>query len=193
MPAPWKKSYAQPTQHIKKERHHFANKGSYIQSYGFSNCLVQIWELDHKESWAPKNWCFWTVVLEKTLQSPLDCKETQPVNPKGNQPWTFIRKTDAEAPILRPPEVNSWLIGKDPNAGKDRRQRRRGWQSRRGWDGWMETPIQWTWVSANSRESHGSLVCCSSWSHKESDKTDRLNDIIINREFFPVMAGRQRF
>ena len=89
------------------------------QSYGFSRSHVWIWELDYKESWAPKNWCFWTVVLEKTLESPLDCKEIQPVHPKGNQFWIFIGRTDAEAPIFWPPDVKSWLIWKDPDVGKD--------------------------------------------------------------------------
>ena len=97
------------------------NKGPSSQSYGFSSSYVWRWELDYKASWASKNWCFWTVVLEKTLESPLDCKEIQPVNPKGNQPWIFIGNTDAEAetPILWPPDVKNWLIGKDPDAGKD--------------------------------------------------------------------------
>ena len=106
---------------IKKQRHHFANKGLYSQSYGFSSTHIQIWELDHKEGWAPKNWCFRTVVLEKTLESPLNCKEIEPVNPKGNQPWIFIGRTDAEteAPIFWPPDAKSQLIGKDPDPGKD--------------------------------------------------------------------------
>ena len=118
--APWKKSCDKPRQHIKKQRHHFTNKGLYSQSYGFSDSQVQMQELDRKEGWAPKNWCFQIVVL-KTLESPLDCKEIKPVNPKGNQLWIFIGRTDAEAeaPILWPPDVKSWLIGKDPNAGKD--------------------------------------------------------------------------
>ena len=117
----WKKSYDNPRQHIKKQRHYFADKGLSSLSYSFSNSHVWMWELDHKESWASKNWCFWTVVLEKTLESPLDCKEIKPVNSKGNQPWIFIGRTDseAEAPILWPPDVKSWLTGKDPDAGKD--------------------------------------------------------------------------
>ena len=112
MLAPWKKSYDQPRQHIKKQRHYFANKGPPSQSYGFSSSHVWMWELDYKESWAPKNWCFWTVVLEKTLESPLVCKEIKPFNPKGNQSWMFIGRTDAEAetPILWPPDVKNWLI-----------------------------------------------------------------------------------
>ena len=115
----WQKSYDKPRQHIKKQRLYFANKGQYSQSYGFSSGHVRMWELDHKEGWTLKNWCFWTVVLEKTLESPLDCKEIQPVHPKGNQHWIFIGRTDAEAPILWPPDVKSQVIGKDSDAGKD--------------------------------------------------------------------------
>ena len=113
-------------QHIKKQRHYFANKGPSSQGYGFSSGHVWMWELDYKESWAPKNWCFWTVVLKKTLENPLDCKEIQPVHPKGNQSWIFSGGTDAEAPILWSPDANSWLIGKDPDAGKDWRQKEKG-------------------------------------------------------------------
>ena len=106
---------------IKWQRHHFANKGPYSQSYGFSRSHVQMWVLDHKEGWVLNNWYSWSVVLEKTLESPLACKEIQAVSPKGNQPWIFIGRTDAEAeaPVLWPPDVKSWLLGKDPDAGKD--------------------------------------------------------------------------
>ena len=106
---------------LKKQRHYFANKGPSSQVYGFSSSHVQMWELDYKESWSPKNWCFWTVVLEKTLENPLDSKEIQPVHPKGDQSWVFIGRTDVEAetPVLWPPDVKSWLIWKDPYAGKD--------------------------------------------------------------------------
>ena len=108
-------------QYIEKQRHYFANKGLSSQGYGFSSGHVWMWELDYKESWAPKTWCFWTVVLEKTLESPLDCKEIQPVYPKGDQSWVFIVMTDAKAetPILGPPDAKSWLIWKDPDAWKD--------------------------------------------------------------------------
>ena len=118
----------QPRQHIKKQRHHFADKGPSSQSYGFSSSHVWMWELDYKKSWALKNWCFWTMVLEKTLESPLDCKEAQPVHPKGSQSWVFIGRTDAEAeaPILWLLDAKSWLIGKDPDAGKDRRLEEKG-------------------------------------------------------------------
>ena len=119
---PWKKIYDQPRQHIKKQRHYFANKGPSSQGYGFSSSHVWMWELDYKESWGPKNWCFWTVVLEKTLGSPLDCKEIQPVHPKGNQSWIGRTDVEAETPVLWPPEAKSWLIWKDCDAGKDWRQ-----------------------------------------------------------------------
>ena len=118
----------QPRQHIKKQRHYFANKSPSSQSYGFSSSHVWMWELDYKERWVPKNWCLWTVVLEKTPESPLDCKEIQPVHPKGNQSWVFIGRTDAEAEtlILWPPDGKSWLIWKDPDAWKDWRQEEKG-------------------------------------------------------------------
>ena len=114
-------SYDQPRQHIKKQRHYFANKGPSSQGYGFSSGHVWMWELDCEEGWALKNWWFWAVVLEKTLESPLDYKEIQPVHPKGDQSWVFIGRTDAEAEtlILWPPDAKSWLIWKDPDAGKD--------------------------------------------------------------------------
>ena len=122
---PWKKSYDKPRQRIKKQIHHFTDKGPYSQSYSFFSSHVWMWELDCEEGWVPKNWCFWTVVLEKTLESPLDSKEIQPVNPKGNLSWMFIWRTDAEAetPILWPPDAKNRLIGKDPDAGKDWKQK----------------------------------------------------------------------
>ena len=124
----WKKSYDKLRQCIKKQRYHFANSQSCSQSYDFSSSHVWMWELDHKEGWAPKNWCFRTMVLKKTLESPLDCKEIKLVNPKGNQLWIFIGRNDAEAeaPILWPPDATSWLIEKDPDAGKDWRQEEKG-------------------------------------------------------------------
>ena len=125
---PWKESCDQPRQHIKKQRHYSVNKGLSHQGYGFSSGHVWMWELDYKESWVPKNWCFWTMVLEKTLESPLDCKEIQPVHPKGDQSWVFIGRTDVEAetPILWPSDVKSWLIWKEPDAGKDWGQEEKG-------------------------------------------------------------------
>ena len=141
MLAPWKKSCVQPRQHIKKQRHYFANKGPSSQSYGFSSSHVWMWELDYKESWAPKNLCFWTVVLEKALESPLDYKEIHPVNPKGNQSWIFTGRMDAEAetPIVWPPDVKNWLIGKDPDAGKDWRWEEKGTTEDEmiGWHHWL--------------------------------------------------------
>ena len=118
----------QPRKHIKKQRHYFVNKGLSSQGYGFSNSHVWMWELDYKESWAPKNWCFWIVVFEKTLENPLYCKETQPVHPKGDQSWVFIGKTDVEAetPMLWPPHTKSWLIWNNPDAGKDWGQEEKG-------------------------------------------------------------------
>ena len=132
----------------KKQRHRFADKGPYSQSYDFSNSHVWMWELDHN-GWAPKNWFFWTAVLEKPLESPLDSK-IKPVNSKGNQPWIFIGRNDAEAEttILWPPDAKSWLIGKNPDAVKDWRREEKGMT---GWNGWMASPTQWTWVWVNSR------------------------------------------
>ena len=149
MLAPWKESYDKPRQHIKKQRHCFANTGPSSQGYGFSSSHVWMWELDYKESWAPKNWCFWTVVLEKTLENPLDCKEIQAVNAIGNHPWIFIGRIHAKAEtlILRPPDVKNWLL-KIPwcwerlEAGEEGDNRR--------WDSWMASPTQWTWVWVNS-------------------------------------------
>ena len=114
--------------HIKNQRHYFANKGPTSQSYDFSSSNVCMWELDSKEIWVPKNWCFWAVVLEKTLESPFDCKEIQPLHPKRNQSWVFIGTTDieAETPILLPPDAKSSLIWKDPDAQKDWRQEKKG-------------------------------------------------------------------
>ena len=124
----WKKSYEKSRQHIFLKRHYFPIKGPSSQGYGFSSGHVWMWELDYKESWVLKNWCFWTVVLEKTLEIPLDCKEIQPVHPKGNRSWIFIGRTDVEAetPIFWPPDAKSWHIGKDPDAGKDWRQDEKG-------------------------------------------------------------------
>ena len=151
---PWKKSYDKPRQHIKKERHHFADKGHYSQSYGFPCSHVQMWELDPKEDWAPNNWCFQTLVLEKTLESPSDSKE---INRKGNKSWIVIGRTDAEAevPILWPPDTNNWLIRKDPDAEKDWGQEEKGttedemvaWHHQLNGHQFEQTP--------------GNLACCS--------------------------------
>ena len=177
MLAPWKKSYDQPRQHIKKQRHYFANKGPASQSYGFSSSHVWMWELDYKENWALKNWCLWTVVLEKTLESPLDCKEIKPAYPRRNQYWIFVGGTDAEAPILWPPDGKKWLTGKDPDAGKDGRRERRGQQRMRWLNGntdSMDMSLSKLWELVMDREA---CPCdpCSPWGHKESDRTDWLN------------------
>ena len=154
----------------------FANKGSYSQSYSFSSSHVWMWELDHTEG-PLKNWCFWTVVLDKTLETPLDCKEIKPVNPKGNQFWIFIGRTDAEAEasIPWPPDVKNWLIGKDPDAGEDLRQEEKGVVE----DGVVGEHHRLSGHESQQTpgESEGqrSLACCSPWGHKESDTTERLN------------------
>ena len=136
-----------------------------------------MWELDHKESWALKNWYFWTVVLEKTLESPLDCKEIQQVHPKGNQSWIFIGRTDAEAeiPIIWPPDVQRWLIWKDPDAGKDWRWEEKGTTKDEmvGWHHWLNAHE--FELALGVGDGQGSLVCCSPWGCRESDTTERLN------------------
>ena len=135
-------------------------------------------ELDHKEGWGPKNWFFWTVVLEKTLESPLDCKEIQPANPKGNQSWIFIGRTAAEveAPILWPPDLKSWLIGKDPDAGKDGRQKEMG-AVENGMVGWhLQISGDEFEQALGVGDGQGSLACYSPWGCKESDMTERLNN-----------------
>ena len=177
MLAPWKKSYDQHREHFKEPRHYFANKGLSSQDYGFSSSHLWMWELDYKESWAPKNWCFWTVVLKKTLESLLDCKKIQPVYPKGDLSWVFIGRTDVEAEtlILWPPDAKSWLIWKDPDAGKDWGQEEKGmtedemvgWHHRLNGHGFGYTP--------GVGDGQGGLACCGSWSHKESDTTEWLN------------------
>ena len=153
--APWKKNYDKPRQHIKKQRHYFADKGPSRQSYGFSSSHVWMWELDCEESWALKGWCFWTVVLEKNPESPLDSKEIKPVDTIRNQSWILIGRTDvkADAPILWPPKsAMSWLPGKDPHSGKDRKQEEKGMTE----DDWM---IWWHhWLDGHEFEQAPELV-----------------------------------
>ena len=185
--APWKKSYDKNREHIKKQRHYFVNKGPSSQGYGFSSGHVWMWELDYKASWVLKNWCFWTVVLEKTLEHPLDCKAIKLGKPKGNQSWICIGRTDAEAetPILWPPDAKSWLIGKDPDAGKDWGQEEKGttkdemigWHHQLnghefeqalgvgdGQEAWHasvhEVTKSWTWLS-NWTELNWLLITCN--------------------------------
>ena len=152
----WKKSSNKPRQCIKKQRYYFVNKAPYSQSCCFSSSRVQMCELDHEESWVLEKWCLQTVVLEKTLESPLDSKEIKPVNPKGNQPWIFIGWN--EAPILWPPDAKSWLIGKDLDAGKDLRAR----GEMVGWHHWLNGHE----FEQGDSQGQGSLACCSSWGHK---------------------------
>ena len=163
---------------IKKQRHYFANKGPSSQNYCFPSSHVWMWELDYKENRAQKNWFFWTVVLEKTIESSLDSKEIQPVHPKGDQSWVFTGRTDTEAktPILWPPDVKNWLIWKDPDAGKDWRLEEKGTTEDEmvAWHHWVnghefeQTP--------GDGEGQGSLVCCSPWVRKESDMAEWLNN-----------------
>ena len=194
---PWKESYDQPRD-IKKQRHYFANKGPSSQGYGFSSSHVWMWELDCKESWVPKNWCFQTVVLEKTLESPLDCKEIQPVHPKKDQSWVFTGRTnvEGEAPILaiwceelthlkRP---WCWERLKGGGEGDDRR-----------WDGLIASPTQWTWVWVNSGSWWwtGKPGVLRSWGHKELGKTEQLNWTELSSMFlasnsYPFLSSWKR-
>ena len=167
-----------PRQHIQKQRHYFANKGPSSQGYGFFPIgHVWMWELDCEEGWAPKNWCFWTVVLEKTLESPLDCKEIQPVHSKGNRSWVFIGRTDAEGetPVLWPPHTKSWLIGKDSDAGRYLGQEEKGTteDEMAGWHHWFDGhEFEWT---LGVGDGQGGLACHDSWGRKESNMTGWLN------------------
>ena len=165
-------------QHIKKYTHYFADKDSSTQSYGFSSSYVWMRELDHKESWALKNWGFWTLVLEKTLESLLDYKEIKPVSPKGNQSWIFTGRSDdeAEAPILCPPDAKSQLLIKSSHAWKDWRQEEKGTTEDEiiGWHHWFNGH---EFVKAQGDgEGQGGLECCSPWGAKESDSTKWLNN-----------------
>ena len=177
MLAPWKKSYDKPRQHIKKQKHYSANKGLYNQSYGFTSSHVWMWELDYKESWGLKNWCFWTVVLEKTLERSLDSKEIQPVHPKGNQSWVFIGRTDVEAEARKfwPPDAKDWLIGKDTDAGKDWKQEEKGTieDEMIGWHLWLDGHE--FEQAPGAGDGQGSLMCYSPWGRKELGTAEWLN------------------
>ena len=178
MLAPWKESYDQPRQHIKKQRHYFANKGPSSQGYGFSSNYVCMWKLDYKESWGLKDWCFWAVVLEKTLESPLDWKEIQPVHPKGNQSWIFFGKTDAEAKLQyfghlmwRADSFEKTLM-----LGKIGGGRRRGWQRIRWLDGITDsTGMSLSMLRELVMDREDCPLWCSPWGRKESDMTGQLN------------------
>ena len=164
-------------QHIKKQSHYFANKGSSSQGYGFSCGHVWMWELDCEEGWALKRWCIWTVVLEKTLESPLDFKEIQPVHSEGDQPWDFFGMNDAKAatPVLWPPHSKSWLIGKDSDAGRDWGKEEKGTTEDEmvGWHHRLDAH-EFGWTPGDG-DGQGGLVCCDSWCHKELDTTEWLN------------------
>ena len=169
-------------QHITKQRQYFADKGLSSQSYGSSNSHVWIQELDHEESWALKNSCFWTVVLEKTLESSLDCKEIQPVHPEGDQSWVFTGRTDAEAEatIFWPPNAKNWLTGKDPEARKDWREKEKRMTEDKmvGWHHWLDGhEFERT---SGVGDGQGGLVCWNPWGRKELDRTERLHWISIN-------------
>ena len=156
---------------LKSREHHFANKGPYNQSYGFSSSHVWMWEFDHKEGWVLKNWCLQTVVLEKPLESPFNSKEMKPINPQGNQPWIVIGRTDAKAQILWIPDVKNWLTGKDPDADRDWGQEEKRatedemtrWHHQLNGHVFEQTP--------GDSEGQGSLVCCSSRDCEGSDMT----------------------
>ena len=162
---------------VLKSRHCFVTKGPSNQGYGFSSGHVWLWELDCEESWVPNNWCFWTVVLEKTLESPLYCEEIQPVHPKGDQSWVFIGRTDVEAetPILWPPDMKSWLIWKDLDVGKDWGQEEKG-MTEDEVVGWHHRPDGHEFQQASGvGDRQGSLACSSQWGQKESGMTEQLN------------------
>ena len=157
--------------------HYFSEKGSCSQSYGFSSSHVQMWKLDHKEGWGLKNWCFWIVVLEKAVQSSLDCKESQLVHSRGDQPWVFFGRNDAKAetPVLWPPHAKSWLIGKVSDAERDWGQEEKGTteDEMAGWHHRLDgRESEWT---PGVADGQGGLACCNSWGCKESDTTEQLN------------------
>ena len=189
----WKKSYDKPREHIERQRCYFANKCLYSQSYGFSSGHVWMWELDCDETWAPKKWCFWTMMLEKTLESLLDCKDIKPVNPKGNQSSIFIGRTDvqAETPIFWPPDMKNWLIKKDPDARKDWRQEEKGTTEDKmvgchhGLNGHeLEQAL-------GGGEGQGGLECCSPRGGKESDTTEWLNNNNNNNCFEQLTSTKK--
>ena len=184
-------------QHIKKQRRYFANKGPSSQGYGFSSGRFWMWELDYKESWALQNQCFWTVVLKKTLESPLDCKEIQPVHPQGDQSWVFIGRIniEAETPILWPPDAKSWLIWKGPDAGKDWEQEEKGTTEDEmvGWHHWVDW-YEFGWIPGVG-DGQGDLACCDLWGRKEwtrlSDWTElNWTELVRRLEWVALSCSR---
>ena len=173
--APWKKNYEKPDS-ILKSRDMLSAKVCRVKDMVLPE-IVSGCELDHKESWVQKNWCFWTVLLQKTLESPTDSKEVKSVNSKGNQSWIFIGRTaaEAEAPIIWPPDAKSCLTRKYPDVGKDWRQEEKGMTEDEmvGWRHWLDgREFEWT---PGVGDGQGGLACCDSWGHKESDTTEQLN------------------
>ena len=184
---PWKKSYDKFRQHIKKQTDYFANNGLYSQSYVFSSSHVWRWELDHKEGWALKSWCFSTVVLESTLESPLDCKEIKPVNVKGDQSWIFFGMTDAEAeaPVLWPPDAKSQLIRKDPDAGKDWRQEEKGTTADKmvGWHHWLNAQeVEQALKMVRDREAWRAAV------HGVAKSQTQLSNWTMNNKIYQTIS-----
>ena len=173
-------------QHIEKQRYYFANKVLYSQSYGFSSSHVRMWELDHKEGWVPKNWCFWTVVLEKTLESPLDCKEIKPVNIKGNKFWIFFGRTDteAEAMILWSPDSKNQLFRKDTDDGTDWRQEEKGMTEDKCLNGITNSVDKFEQTPGDGKRQ-GSLAWCSPWGHRVG------HDWATEQQPLPLLYGLQ--
>ena len=180
---------------VLKSRHHFEDKGPYSQTYGFCSSHVWMWESDHKEGWAPKNWHFWTEVLEKTLESHVDCKEIKPFNPRGNQPWIFIGRTDAEAkaPIFWPSDLKSWLTGKAPDAGRKCGQEEKGATEDKmvGWYHWLNGHES----EQTQRDSDGqrSLACCSSWGRRVGHDLDTEQQSYYFIQFWHHFSWREKF
>ena len=192
----WKKSYDQPIQLIKKQRHYFVNNGPSSQDYVFSGSHVWIWELDYKESWVPNNWCFWTMVLQ-TLENPLDCKKIQSVHPKRDQSWMFIGRTDVEpeTPIIWPHDVKSWLIWNNPDAGKDWRWEQKGQQRIRWLDGIthsMDMSLHGLWELVIDRGPWHAVVYgvaksrtrLSNWTELRAGITFSRKSIMVNSRFW---------
>ena len=172
------------------QRHYFVNKGLSSQSYGFSSSHVWMWELAHKESWMPKNWCFGIAVLEKTLERPLDFKEIKPVNPKGNQSWMFIGRTEAEATILWPPDMKNWLIRKDPDTGKEWRQEEKGPTEDEmvGWRHWLDGHE--FEQALGTDDGQGSLACCGPWVTKSQTQLNNWTELNLKWLPFQILGKR---